>query len=100
MIQCAHKLFSSGQDYHLPPDAVNPELDAFTHISCWRAHLQSLLGHSLQPDDHLFPAIASIGALKFGEAMNRSGIEVLLGTVVARSGVLDGCNGKFTTHCF
>lgn len=32
--------------------------------------------------------------------MNRSGIEVLLETAVANSGVLDGRNGKFTTHCF
>ena len=96
----AHISCTTGQDYHLPLDDEQPELDAFTHVSVWRAHLQTLLGRPLQQDDYLFPAIASTGALKFGEAMNRSGIEVLLDTVVTHSGVMDGRNGKFTTHCF
>jgi hypothetical protein len=38
--------------------------------------------------------------LKFGEAMSRSGIETLLEQVISGSGVMQGRNGKFTTHCF
>ena len=64
-------------------------LNAFTYVSHWQAHLQSLLGYSLQSDNYLFSAIASTSALKFEEAMNHSDIEVLLEIAIANSSMLD-----------
>ena len=96
----SNRVISLGQVYFVPPDGDNPELNAFHHLSVWRLHLQSLLGRPLMEEDFLFPAIASTGQLKFGEPMNRSGIEALLDIVVERSRVLAGRSGKFTTHCF
>ncbi|KAF9492745.1 hypothetical protein BDN71DRAFT_1357902, partial [Pleurotus eryngii] len=54
----------------------------------------------LKADDYLFPALASTGKLKLGEPMTCAGIEKLLDLIVAKSGVLNRRNGRFTTHCF
>lgn len=88
------------QRYMIPPDLENPEIDCFSHMNNWLSHLQSLLQRPLNPDDYIFPAIASTDCLKFGEPTSRSGFEVLMDGVIDNSGVLQGRNGKFTTHCF
>ncbi|KAJ7752962.1 hypothetical protein B0H16DRAFT_1317167 [Mycena metata] len=49
---------------------------------------------------YILPAIASTGKLKFGECTSRSAFETLLEDVVEKSNVMQGRNGKFTTHCF
>jgi hypothetical protein len=90
----------TAQHYKVPPDVENPELDCYTHMENWLVHLQSLLGRPLTDDDFIFPAIASTGHIKFGEPTSRSGFESLLDMVVDQSGVLQGRNGRFTTHCF
>jgi hypothetical protein len=54
----------------------------------------------LTDDDYVFPALSSNGMLKIGDVTNRSGIETLLDAIVDASGVMEGRNGKFTTHCF
>ncbi|KAJ7022449.1 hypothetical protein C8F04DRAFT_971500 [Mycena alexandri] len=62
--------------------------------------MEGLLGRPLSGSDYVFPAIASTGKLKFGECTSRSAFETLLETVVEKSNVMQGRNGKFTTHCF
>jgi hypothetical protein len=69
-------------------------------MSTWLAHLQVLLQRELHVEDFIFPAIASTGHLKFGESTSRSGFETLMDDIVEGSGVMQGRNGKFTTHCF
>jgi hypothetical protein len=88
------------QHYHIPPDPDHPEFDCHLHLGNWLDQLSILLGRALVNSDFIFPAIASTGLLKFGEATSRSGIEILLDTVVEKSGVMKQRNGKFTTHCF
>lgn len=78
-----------------------PHIDCYTHMHNWLDHLQSLLPRKLQDDDPIFPAISSTGGLKFGEGpISRSAFETLLENIVKDSGVLEGRNGNFTTHCF
>lgn len=78
-----------------------PQIDCYTHMHAWLDHLQSLLPRKLRDDDPIFPAISSTGELKFGEGpISRSGFESLFEGIIKDSGVLDGRNGKFTTHCF
>lgn len=89
-----------GQTYHIPPDTSHPEIDAFTCFSEWIAHLEVILGRCLDTEDYIFPGVASTGQLKLGEPTTRNGIERLLEMVTAGSGVMEGRNGKFTTHCF
>lgn len=62
--------------------------------------MEGLLGRPLRGTDYVFPAIASTGKLKFGEPTSRSAFETLLEAVVEKSDVMQGRNGKFTTHCF
>lgn len=76
------------------------EIDCYTHMHNWLAHLQSLLPRPLEPDDYIFPAISSTGQLKFGEAIANNSFAALLDSVVEKSEVLKGRSGKFTTHCF
>jgi hypothetical protein len=90
----------SGQQYQLPPDPDHYEIDCHHHLSIWMTHLQSLLKRPLARDDFIFPALASTGRLKFGEATSRSGIEALLDGIVEKSSVMSGRTGRFTTHCF
>ncbi|KAJ6533640.1 hypothetical protein B0H19DRAFT_1081055 [Mycena capillaripes] len=81
-------------------DSEHPEIDCYTHVENWKAHMESLLGRRLTGIDYVFPALASTGQVKFGEPTSRSAFETLLDDVVDKSGVLKGRNGKFTTHCF
>ncbi|KAJ7894688.1 hypothetical protein B0H14DRAFT_2334305 [Mycena olivaceomarginata] len=81
-------------------DHVHPEIDCYTHVQVWKAHMESLLGRPLTGKDYVFPALASTGQIKFGEPISRSAFETLLDKVVDKSNVLQGRNGKFTTHCF
>ncbi|KAJ7645104.1 hypothetical protein DFH06DRAFT_1333400 [Mycena polygramma] len=88
------------QKYNIQIDLAHPEIDCYTHVEAWRAHMVRLLGRPLLATDFVFPAIASTGQLKFGECTSRSAFENLLDSVVDKSNVLQGRNGKFTTHCF
>jgi hypothetical protein len=81
-------------------DLAHPEIDCYTHVVAWKTHMEGLLGRSLTGTDYVFPALASTGQIKFGECSSRSGFETLLDEVVDKSNVLNGRNGKFTTHCF
>lgn len=89
----------SGQTYLVPPNMAS-ETDCYTHLLNWVIHQQSLIGRSLGEADFVFPAIASTGQIKFGEPTSRSGFEALMDGIIQKSGVLEGRNGKFTTHCF
>jgi len=84
----------------IPPDPEHPEIDCYSHMTRWLSHLQDLVPRSLEDDDYVFPAIASTGLLKFGEHTTRSGFETLMDSIIEPSGVMNGRNGKFTTHCF
>ncbi|KAJ7859386.1 hypothetical protein B0H13DRAFT_2570585 [Mycena leptocephala] len=88
------------QKYKVQVDLAHPEIDCYTHVATWKAHMESLLGRPLSGTDYVFPALASTGQIKFGEPTSRSAFETLLDDVVERSNVLHGRNGKFTTHCF
>ncbi|KAJ7900711.1 hypothetical protein B0H14DRAFT_2493618 [Mycena olivaceomarginata] len=88
------------QKYKVQLDLVHPEIDCYTHIHAWKSHMEGLLGRPLRGTDYVFPAIASTGKLKFGEPTSRSAFETLLEAVVEKSDVMQGRNGKFTTHCF
>ncbi|KAG5638414.1 hypothetical protein H0H81_000191 [Sphagnurus paluster] len=88
------------QFYHVPEDKEHPEMDCYSHLSTWLDYLKASAGRLLTGKDYVFPAIASTGKLKFGEAMSRSGFESLMDGIVDSSGVLCGCHGWFTTHCF
>ncbi|KAJ7127320.1 hypothetical protein C8R43DRAFT_1134814 [Mycena crocata] len=88
------------QHYMVQLDVAHPEIDCYTHVQAWRAHMESILRRPLAGSDFVFPAIASTGQIKFGESTSRSAFETLLDDVVEKSGVMKGRNGKFTTHCF
>ncbi|KAJ7128266.1 hypothetical protein C8R46DRAFT_1237037 [Mycena filopes] len=88
------------QKYKVQVDLAHPEIDCYTHVSAWKSHMESLLERPLTGSDYVFPAIASTGKLKFGEPTSRSAFETLLEEVVEKSNVMQGRNGKFTTHCF
>ena len=90
----------AGQTYLVPPNAANHETDCYTHLLNWVIHQQGLIARSLGEADFVFPAIASTGQIKFGKPTSRSGFEALMDDIIQRSGVLEGRNGKFTTHCF
>lgn len=66
----------------------------------WLSYLESQMQRPLQPNDYIFPSIASTGLLKLGEPISRSSFENLMESIVVGSGVLEGRHGKFTTHCF
>ncbi|KII85744.1 hypothetical protein PLICRDRAFT_178074 [Plicaturopsis crispa FD-325 SS-3] len=91
---------NKSQHYWIPPDREHPEIDCNLHLGQWLDHLQLLLQRPLADHDYIFPAVASTGQLKFGEATSRSGFENLMDDIIQRSGVMNGRNGKFTTHCF
>ncbi|KAJ7727072.1 hypothetical protein B0H16DRAFT_1735336 [Mycena metata] len=88
------------QKYKVQADLTHPEIDCYMHTNTWKSHMEGLLGRPILGSDYLFPAIASTGKLKFGECTSRSAFETLLETVVEKSNVMQGRNGKFTTHCF
>ncbi|KAJ6506544.1 hypothetical protein C8R45DRAFT_922728 [Mycena sanguinolenta] len=88
------------QKYMVQIDLAHPEIDCYTHLATWKAHMERLLGRPLTAKDYVFPALASTGQIKFGEPTSRSAFETLLDEVVDKSNVLQGRNGKFTTHCF
>ncbi|KAJ7909902.1 hypothetical protein B0H13DRAFT_2329841 [Mycena leptocephala] len=88
------------QKYMVQSDLAHPEIDCYTHVVAWKTHMEGLLGRSLTGTDYVFPALASTGQIKFGVCTSRSGFETLLDEVVGKSNVLNGRNGKFTTHCF
>ena len=78
-----------------------PHIDCYTHMHNWLAHLQKKIPRPLEDDDYIFPGISSTGQLKFGEGpISRTAFETLLENIISDSGVLEGRNGKFTTHCF
>ncbi|KAI0057704.1 hypothetical protein BV25DRAFT_1919893 [Artomyces pyxidatus] len=90
-----------GHPMHVPPDHEgHPEIDAYLYMSKWIDHLTAILQCPLQDEDYIFPALASTDKLKLGEPMSCSGMENLLDQVHSGSGVMEGRNGKFTTHCF
>ncbi|KAJ8481608.1 hypothetical protein ONZ45_g15254 [Pleurotus djamor] len=91
---------TSGQIYHVPSQPTSPEIDCYAHLNAWKSHMESLLSRPLQSQDFVFPALASTGRVKFGESISRSAFETLMNKVVDKSGVLDGRNGRYTTHCF
>ncbi|KAF7354486.1 hypothetical protein MVEN_01137900 [Mycena venus] len=88
------------QKYMVQIDPAHPEIDCYTHVEAWKAHMERLLGRRLAGTDYVFPALASTGQIKFGEPTSRSAFETLLDEVVDKSNVLQGRNGRFTTHCF
>ncbi|KAJ7817610.1 hypothetical protein B0H14DRAFT_2601903 [Mycena olivaceomarginata] len=88
------------QKYMVQIDTSHPEIDCYTHVVNWKAHMERRLGRPLSGTDYVFPALASTGQVKFGEPTSRSAFETLLDDVIKRSNVLHGRNGKFTTHCF
>lgn len=90
-----------GQYYQVPPELIELwHIDCHYHMGKWIDHLESLLQRKLEPNDYLFPAIASTDRLKFGEPISRSAFENLMEEFVEGSGMLKGRHGKFTTHCF
>ncbi|KAJ7143011.1 hypothetical protein C8R44DRAFT_726298 [Mycena epipterygia] len=88
------------QKYMVQIDTAHPEIDCYTHVGTWKTHMEKILGRPLAGSDFVFPAIASTGQLKFGECTSRTAFETLLDEVVDKSNVMQGRNGKFTTHCF
>ncbi|KAI0037942.1 DNA breaking-rejoining enzyme, partial [Auriscalpium vulgare] len=84
----------------LPPQPDDPEIDVYPSMREWITHLQDKMQRPLQPEDYVFPALASTDLLKFGEPMSRTGIENILDRLTDASGVMEGRTGKFTTHCF
>ncbi len=76
------------------------EIDCYTHFVNWVEYLESQLQRPIEASDYIFPVIASTGKLKFGEPLSRAGFESIMEQIVDKSGVMDGRNGKFTTHCF
>jgi len=92
---------STVQEYQVPQDPDMPHIDCYMHMHNWLAHLQKKIPRPLEDDDYIFPGISSTGQLKFGEGpISRTAFETLLENIVSDSGVLEGRNGKFTTHCF
>ncbi|KAJ7087564.1 hypothetical protein B0H15DRAFT_982779 [Mycena belliarum] len=88
------------QKYMVQIDRSHPEIDCYTHVLAWKAHMEHLLRRPLAGADFIFPAFASTGQLKFGECASRSGFEHLMDDIVERCNVMKSRNGKFTTHCF
>lgn len=84
----------------IPPDPESPHIDCHYHMGKWLDYLQGQMQRSLDPSDYIFPAIASTGQLKYGEAISRSAFENLMEEIVDGSGILAGREGRFTTHCF
>src|SRR6266446_1389442 len=86
------------QEYQVPQD---PDMPHYMHMHNWLAHLQKKIPRPLEDDDYIFLGISSTRQLKFGEGpISRTAFETLLENIVSDSGVLEGRNGKFTTHCF
>jgi hypothetical protein len=79
---------------------VLPYLDCYTHTVNWLSHLEILIGHPLNKDNFLFPALAATGKLKIDEKISHTGWETFMADIIKHSGVLKGQNGKFTMHCF
>ncbi|EMD33028.1 hypothetical protein CERSUDRAFT_99044 [Gelatoporia subvermispora B] len=88
------------QHYWIPFDREHPEIDCFSHMTRWLAHLSDLRGRPVNDDDFIFPVMSRKGHLKYGQAAGGAAIQALLDEVVAKSGVMNGRRGKFTTHCF
>lgn len=84
----------------IPPDPDLPHTDCHYHMGQWLHYLEAQMQRPLEPFDYIFPAIASTGQLKYGEAISRSAFENLMESVVEGSGILTGRHGRFTTHCF
>ncbi|KAF7342137.1 hypothetical protein MVEN_01801400 [Mycena venus] len=69
------------QKYMVQIDPAHPEIDCYTHVEAWKAHMERLLGRRLAGTDYVFPALASTGQIKFGEPTSRSAFETLLDKV-------------------
>jgi hypothetical protein len=91
---------SAAQTYFIPQNTSEPEIDCYTHLLDWVLYQQGFIARPLGVDDLIFPAIASTGQIKFGVPTSRSGFEAIMDDIVKKSGVMQGRNGKFTTHCF
>ncbi|KAF8325745.1 hypothetical protein F5887DRAFT_1085118 [Amanita rubescens] len=91
---------NKAQTYFIPQSTSEPEIDCYTHLLNWVSYQQGLIARSLGVGDLVFPAIASTGQIKFGVPTSRSGFETIMDDIVKKSGVMQGRNGKFTTHCF
>ena len=91
---------SAAQTYFIPQNKSQPEIDCYTNLLNWVAYQQGLIARPLGVDDVVFPALASTGQIKFGVPTSRSGFEAIMDVIVQKSGVMQGRNGKFTTHCF
>ncbi|EDR06462.1 uncharacterized protein LACBIDRAFT_328853 [Laccaria bicolor S238N-H82] len=72
------------------------EMDMYTHLLCWLKHLESRIGHSLQPDDFVFPYISQNGTINPKHAMSYDTFQKLLSEFAAGAGLTK----VYTTHCF
>jgi hypothetical protein len=57
-------------------------------------------GRKLHPDDFVFPALDIKGRIKVREPLSQTRVQALLDQFASDSGLLDGRNGRYTTHCF
>ncbi|KAG9061244.1 hypothetical protein KI688_007582 [Linnemannia hyalina] len=85
--------------YEIHPQPEDPDICCFTKLSTWIRWMERS-GQKLQPDDFVFPALDVRGRVKVKEPLSHTRVQALLDLFTRTSGLLDGRNGRFTTHCF
>ena len=70
------------------------------HVKRWLQFLENEVYRSpLEPEDYIFPALASNGTAHRGASISHDVVEEMISLFSGHAGIILG-NGRFTTHCY
>ncbi|KAF9971837.1 hypothetical protein BGZ75_001744, partial [Mortierella antarctica] len=85
--------------YEIHPRPNEPHICCYTKLQAWLAWLERN-GRALHPEDYVFPALDMKGRIKIKEQLSPTRVQTLLDQFSGDADLLNGRNGRFTTHCF
>ncbi|KAF9960865.1 hypothetical protein BGZ65_011609 [Modicella reniformis] len=85
--------------YEIHPMPHEPHAYCYTKLNAWLKHLERI-GRPLLPQDLVFPALDKKGRAKIMEGFAPTRIQSLLDHFTQATALIEGRNGRYTTHCF
>ncbi|KAG1741594.1 hypothetical protein EDD22DRAFT_786691 [Suillus occidentalis] len=83
--------------YKIYPRPSIPACDCFVWMLVWIKWLELFhYGHTLQPNDLIFPAMGANGVVQPGQPISHDTVQKWINESTAGAGIL----GNFSTHCF